>query len=77
MEGFCKIINALNVVPKAHGKWRPILDLRPLNKYTRRLRFSMETLQRIRPMIKEGDWVFAIDLSSAFDTGPAVDVGVQ
>ena len=60
------IINALNVVPKANGKYRLILDLRPFNKYMKALKFSMETIQRIRPLIKQGDFMVAIDLRSAY-----------
>ena len=60
------IINALNVVPKANGKYRIILDLRPFNKYMKALKFSMETIQRIRPLIKQGDYMCAIDLRSAY-----------
>ena len=60
------VIYALNVVPKANGKYRLILDLRPFNKYMKALKFSMETVQRIRPLIKQGDYMIAIDLRSAY-----------
>ena len=61
-----RIINALNVVPKANGKFRIILDLRPFNKYMKALKFTMETIQRIRPLIKAGDYMGTIDLRSAY-----------
>ena len=54
------------VVPKATGGWRPVLDLSPLNRYLRRIRFRMETAASIRSAIQSGDWATSLDLRDAY-----------
>lgn len=47
-------------------KLRPILDLRPLNKFIRYHHFKMEGIQVARTMIREQDWFCKIDLKDAY-----------
>ncbi|KAL8583503.1 hypothetical protein ACOMHN_056313 [Nucella lapillus] len=54
------------VVPKSSGGWRPVLDLSPLNKFLRDLRFRMETPSSIRDSMHPGDWGISIDLKDAY-----------
>ncbi|GAA6064854.1 uncharacterized protein LOC113526632, partial [Tachysurus ichikawai] len=54
------------VVPKKDGGWRPILDLRSLNRSLRRLRFRMLTLKEVVTQIRSGDWFVTIDLEDAY-----------
>ena len=54
------------VVPKQGGKWRPIIDLSPLNKYIPKCPFKMETPASIRLALREKDWLTSIDLKDAY-----------
>ena len=54
------------VVPKATGGWRPVLDLSPLNRFIRRIRFRMETAVSVREAIQSGDWATSLDLRDAY-----------
>ena len=55
------------LAPKKQGLWRPILNLRPLNKrYVRPKRFRMETLSLVIPLLRKGMWATSIDLKDAY-----------
>ncbi|KAK7898748.1 hypothetical protein WMY93_019601 [Mugilogobius chulae] len=54
------------LVPKKTGGYRPILDLRGLNRYMKVLRFHMLTVSDVLRTISEGDWVTSIDLKDAY-----------
>ncbi|KAL8609039.1 hypothetical protein ACOMHN_065265 [Nucella lapillus] len=56
----------LFVVPKPNGSWRPIMDLSPLNKFIRDIKFRMESTSSIRESIRSGDWAASIDLKDAY-----------
>ena len=56
----------LFVVLKASGAWRPIIDLKPLNKYIKKTRFRMETVQSVLSSIRRNDWMVSIDLKDAY-----------
>jgi hypothetical protein len=53
-------------IPKKTGDLRPVLNLRPLNKFLTAPKFKMETLTNICRMLRPGDWMTSIDLSDAF-----------
>ncbi|KAJ8039201.1 Ecotropic viral integration site 5-like [Holothuria leucospilota] len=55
------------LAPKKPNPWRPILNLKPLNKlYFATKRFRMETLASIIPTLVEGMWAISIDLKDAY-----------
>jgi ribonuclease HI len=54
------------VVPKKTGDLRPILNLKPLNKFLRKAHFKMETLQSIIKAVQPGDWMVSLDLKDAY-----------
>ncbi len=54
------------VVPKKNGKWRPIIDLSPLNKMIDVRHFKMETPASILAAVTKGQWMTSIDLSDAY-----------
>ena len=56
----------LFLVPKPGGKWRPIIDLKALNKLIHIPTFRMETPEVIRAQMRPGDWAISIDLSDAY-----------
>src|SRR4029434_8638212 len=54
------------LVPKKDGNYRPILDLRVLNKALMLLRFRMLTPRRLVQFIRPNDWFITIDLKDAY-----------
>ncbi|KAK3102086.1 hypothetical protein FSP39_008630 [Pinctada imbricata] len=54
------------LVQKKDGGYRPILNLRPLNKYLKVQHFKMETLRSIIQALEKGDWVASLDLKDAY-----------
>src|SRR4029434_6250772 len=54
------------LVPKRDGNYRPILDLRVLNKAVMPLRFRMLTPRRLVQFIRPNDWFITIDLKDAY-----------
>ena len=53
-------------VPKPNGKIRPILDLSRLNTSINKITFTMESLQRLIPLIPNHSYFAKIDLKDAF-----------
>lgn len=54
------------LAPKKGGKWRPILNLRPLNKFIVPRKFRMETLSSILKLLEPGLWAASVDLKDAY-----------
>ena len=54
------------LVPKKGGTWRPILNLKPLNRFIRPPHFRMESLQAILPELETGWWAASLDLRDAY-----------
>ena len=54
------------LVPKKTGDWRPILNLKPLNKRLVVESFKMETLQNVILACVEGEWMASLDLKDAY-----------
>lgn len=58
--------STLFLVPKKNGELRPVINLRPLNRYLVKKHFKMDTLSKIINLVKPNDWAFSIDLSDAY-----------
>ena len=54
------------LVPKANGSLRPILDLRELNTFVKRLPFKMLTSTEVLRSISQGEWFTLLDLEDAY-----------
>lgn len=55
------------LTPKKPNTWRPILNLKPLNKrFIKPKRFRMETLATIIPSCSPGLWATTLDLKDAY-----------
>lgn len=54
------------IVPKKGGGKRPILNLRPLNRFVKTRKFRMETNASILQTIAQGDWLASLDLRDAY-----------
>jgi len=62
-EGF---YSTFFMVTKKTGGWRPILNLKPLNKYIASKTFKMESLRSVRKALEPEDWMISIDLQDAY-----------
>lgn len=56
----------LFLVRKKKGGWRPIIDLSHLNRSIVSPHFKMETLDKVRLSLNQGDWVTSLDLKDAY-----------
>jgi hypothetical protein len=66
-EGF---VCSLFVIPKKSGGFRPIINLKPLNRFIRYEHFKMENLESARFLLRKGDWMAKLDLKDAYLTVP-------
>ena len=53
-------------VPKGPSDRRPIIDLSPLNKLLKRVRFKMEDLRKVARSLSPGLWGIKLDLKDAY-----------
>ena len=56
----------LFVVPKNNGGFRPVIDLKALNRYITCPTFRMETTRSIRSQLQLGEYTTSIDLADAY-----------
>ena len=56
----------LFVVSKPGGRWRPVIDLKILNRHLVIPSFNMETARLLRASIDPGDYAVSIDLKDAY-----------
>jgi hypothetical protein len=57
-------------IPKKSGGLRPIVNLKPLNKFIKYEHFKMENLKTVRFLVKKGDYFIKLDLKDAYLTVP-------
>ena len=68
--GFARIIHPLNVVKKASGGFRMILDCRFLNAFLPDIYFRSENLSSVPAVVPQGAWLFSTDLQDAYYSVP-------
>jgi len=56
----------LFTVPKKTGGFRPVTDLKVLNRYVRCPSFKMENDLKVRSQLRVGEWMTSVDLSDAY-----------
>jgi hypothetical protein len=54
------------VAKKSPGKFRLVINLKPLNALLVHKRFRMETQRSITSALNQGDWVISLDLTDAY-----------
>jgi hypothetical protein len=60
------LICKMFLVAKKGGGFRPVLNLRPLNRFTVPKHFKMEGLPVVKETLRPNDWMCSVDLSDAF-----------
>ena len=58
------------MIPKRTGGFRPIVNLKALNKFVRPVHFKMEGIPLLQELIRPGDYFTKIDLRDAYLTLP-------
>ena len=53
-------------MPKKEGQHRPVVNLRPLNRFVKAEYFKMEGMHNVRDLLQEGDWMTRLDLKDAY-----------
>ena len=66
-EGFT---SPLFLVPKSDGSWRPVINLKALNKYVVTRHFKMESVRTVKGLMQKGDWLVKLDLKDAYLSVP-------
>ena len=54
------------LVPKSDGGTRPILNLKPFNKFVRKYKSKLIGTRTLLSMVRRRDWFTSIDLKDAF-----------
>src|SRR6266851_6100011 len=67
---FC---NRLFLVPKPSGDWRPILNVKRLNRYLIKEKFKMERVQDVLLLAEPDDFMISIDLTDAYLAVPRAE----
>ena len=62
-EGFW---SSIFLAPKKTGDWRPVLNLKPLNKFVRPSKLRMESLASVLLCSVKGMWAASLDLEDAY-----------
>ncbi|XP_041425389.1 uncharacterized protein LOC121395599 [Xenopus laevis] len=65
-ETFSGFYSNLFLVPKKDGSFRPVLDLKFLNKYIRSVRFKMETLRSVIRGMESREFLMSLDIKDAY-----------
>lgn len=63
MEGF---YSTFFLVPKKNGEMRPVINLKPLNRYMVKQHFKMDTLSKVLNLVKKDQFSFTLDLKDAY-----------
>jgi mRNA-degrading endonuclease HigB of HigAB toxin-antitoxin module len=53
--------------PGVPGKWRLVVDLRPLNKFCRKFKMRSETLANLVQLARKDDWMVTLDLKDGYN----------
>lgn len=63
-------ISSIFAIPKKSGGFRPVINLRALNKFVVYEHFKMEGIPTVKNLIQPNDWLVKLDLSDAYLTVP-------
>uniref|UniRef100_H2ZUN1 ribonuclease H n=1 Tax=Latimeria chalumnae TaxID=7897 RepID=H2ZUN1_LATCH len=61
-----RFVSTIFLVPKKDSGWRPVINLRSLNRFIVFQHFKMEGLHLLRDTLQSGDWMVCLDLKDAY-----------
>lgn len=66
------LVSPVFLVPKSDGSWRTVINLKSLllYRFVAAPHFKMESVQTVKGLIKEGDWMAKLDVKDAYLTVP-------
>ena len=67
LKGF---VSQIFLVPKPDSAWRPVINLKSLNRYVIPHHFKMESIRTIKGVLQKDDWLIKLDLKDAYLTIP-------
>uniref|UniRef100_H2ZUH3 ribonuclease H n=1 Tax=Latimeria chalumnae TaxID=7897 RepID=H2ZUH3_LATCH len=59
-------VSMIFLVPKKESGWRPVINLRALNKFIVFRHFKMEGLHLLQDTLQMGDWMVPLDLKDVY-----------
>ena len=65
-----EFLSPIFLVPKTHGSWRPIINIRDLNSHIAQHHFQMEGIRTVKGLMGKGDWLTKLDLKDAYLSVP-------
>ncbi len=63
-------MSRLFLVPKSDGSFRPVLNVKRLNESVQKEKFKMDTIHHAKALVREGAYMFTVDLTDAFNGIP-------
>ena len=64
-------ISQMFLVPKSDTSWRPVINLKNLNRFATPHHFKMESIRTVKGVMQKGDWLCKLDLKDAYLTIPS------
>lgn len=61
-----EFVSTLFLVPKKSGDFRPVINLKPFNKFVQRVHFKMESIDLLSSLLQPGDYLASVDLKDAY-----------
>ena len=61
-----QFLSQIFLVPKKDGSYRPVINLRPLNRHIEQVHFKMESLGMMKDLLRQDDWMASVDLKDAY-----------
>lgn len=58
--------SSMFLVPKSDGSWRPVINLKALNRHVITRHFKMESIRTVKGLMMKGDWLLKLDLKDAY-----------
>lgn len=65
-----EFLSRLFLVQKKDGRFRPVVNLKALNKFMTKNHFKMEGFHILKDVLQRGDWMSSIDLKDAYFSVP-------
>ena len=65
-----EFLSNIFLVPKKTGDLRPVINLKPFNKFVHDIHFKMENIESVKQLLRTGDFMATIDLKDAYFSIP-------